>query len=800
MRRPSQFFRYTIAALASCSLLLILSVWLLILGSLPHYEGKAIFSELSAAVTIERDALGSVTISGQNRHDLAGTLGFVHAQERFFEMDLMRRQAAGELAAIFGKAALPLDMEIRQYRMRARAREFLEQLPPDQQAVLQAYRTGVNKGLNALTVRPYPYLLTRTQPVQWVEEDSLLVIFSMFVTLNDPINKRELGLSAMHAALPDALYQFLTAGGGSWDTPLTGNPLEWPPIPSVEDFNLRKKDVPALTNGIEFDESIPGSNNFAVAGNLAVMTNGAALVANDMHLTLRVPNLWFRTRLITLDKHAPKAHPRSDIIGITLPGLPAIVLGSNRHIAWSFTNSYGDFIDWVRVTLDPDDKSRYLGASGWQPIRRYQETIDIRNAPAKEITVHETEWGPIVTRDHDGVPLAMVWTALQPGAINLDLIKLENAHNVDDAAQIAQRAGMPPQNFIVGDKHGNILWTIAGRIPLRSGDFDPRLPADWSNPATGWRGWLSPADYPLISNPESGRLWTANTRTVAIDQLAILGDGGYDLGARSRQIRDSIFAHDRFSASDLLSIQLDHRAILYVRWHALLMETLNHPGNSGLYTQVKNILRNWNGHAAVDSVAYRIVRGFRQEVIKTLLNAYTADVQKRHPSFQLPRLSQIEHAVWRLIEEQPLHMLPQSHDSWDELIFSCMQQVIANLQKQSDDITARTWGEKNAAHIRHPLSQHLPEWIAKWLDMPNDPLPGDMHMPRIQTPNFGASQRSVVAPGNEETGFFDMPGGQSGHPLSPYYGSGHARWVSDKPTPFMPGNSEKILTLAPSAD
>ncbi|SET35925.1 penicillin amidase [Nitrosomonas marina] len=797
MKKALHFFRCAAAALAGCSLLLILCVWLLIYGSLPFYEGKKHFSELSDAVIIERDALGSVTITGHNRYDIAGALGYVHAQERFFEMDLMRRQAAGELADIFGKAALPLDLEIRQYRMRARARKFLEQLPPDQQALLEAYRIGVNNGLNALTVRPYPYLLTRTQPVQWTEEDSLLVIFSMFVILNDPNSRRELALSTMHAELPDTLYRFLTASGGAWDTPLTGNSLDWPPIPSADDFDLRTINTPVQANMIEFDEAIPGSNNFAVAGNLAAKTGGAALVANDMHLTLRVPNLWFRTRLITVENNARTPHSHADVIGITLPGVPAVVIGSNRHIAWSFTNSYGDFIDWVRITFDPEDKSRYDSATGWRSVASYREIIHVRNAPAKEIMVHETEWGPIVARDHDGVPLAMAWTAFQPGGINLDLVKLESARTVDDAAQIARQTGMPPQNFIVGDKHGNILWTIAGRIPKRIGDFDPRLPADWSDPETGWQGWLKPDDYPLIRNPESGRLWTANTRTVDIEQLAILGDGGYDLGARSRQIRDSIFARGHFSAEDLLSIQLDYRALLYVRWHALLMETLNHSENTGLLAQVEDILRNWNGHASVDSVAYRIIRDFRQEAIKTLLRAFTAEIKQRHPAFQLPRLSQIEHAFWQLIEKQPPHLLPQAHDNWNEYLLSCLQRVISRLQQGADDITARTWGEENMAKIRHPLSPHLPAWIAKWLDMPSDPLPGDIHMPRIQTPSFGASQRSVVAPGKEESGYFDMPGGQSGHLLSPYYGSGHTSWVTDKPTPFMPGKAEKTLTLTP---
>jgi len=790
------FIRNFFVLFAGLILLLIASAGLLLYGSLPQYAGESHLSGLGAPVTVERDALGSVTITGRSRIDITRALGFVHAQERFFEMDLMRRQAAGELAAIFGEGALALDMESRQYRMRARARQIFEQLPEDQRHLLAAYRAGVNAGLHALMVRPYPYLLTRTQPVEWFEEDTLLVIFSMFVTLNESSSRRELGLSFLRAKLPDTLFHFLTASGGPWDAPLAGEPFEWPPLPPADDFDLSTRDVPLLAGAQIFEESMPGSNNFAVAGDLAAFTDGAALVANDMHLTLRVPNLWFRTRLITLPDNRHLAQ-QADITGITLPGVPAIVIGSNRHIAWSFTNSYGDFTDWVRITLDPDDRSRYLGASGWQSVQTFSETIHVRNAPAKVISVRETEWGPIVARDHDGAPLAIVWTAFQPGGVNLNLVELEHAQTADEAAVIAQQTGMPAQNFIVGDKQGNILWTIAGRIPLRSGNFDPRLPADWSTPGTGWLGWLNPAEYPLIRNPDSGRLWTANTRTVNADTLPIIGDGGYDLGARSKQIRNNLFAREQFTVDDLFAIQLDHRAIFFMHWHALLLDTLKYSGQTGTSRQLKQVLKNWDGRAAADSVAYRIVRGFRHEVIRAILAALTVDVRQTHPAFQPPRLNQAEHAIWRILEERPAHLLPANYSNWDDFLSHCVTQTMKALQQQPGDITARTWGEDNAAHIRHPLSRHLPKWLAHYLDMPADPLPGDVHMPRIQTPDFGASQRSVVAPGKEEDGYFDMPGGQSGHPLSPYYGSGHASWVSDKPTPFMPGKAEHAFTLVP---
>ncbi|HQU63699.1 MAG TPA: penicillin acylase family protein, partial [Nitrosomonas sp.] len=379
--------------------------------------------------------------------------------------------------------------------------------------------------------------------------------------------------------------------------PLAGEPLEWPPLPPASDFDLSTRDIPLLAGVPMFEESMPGSNNFAVTGALAAFTDGAALVANDMHLTLRVPNLWFRTRLITLPKNQRLAR-QTDITGITLPGVPAMIIGSNRHIAWSFTNSYGDFSDWVRVTFDPDDRSRYLGVSGWQSVQTFPETIHVRNAPAKVITVRETEWGPIAARDHDGAPLAIAWTAFQPGGVNLNLVELEHAQTADEAAVIAQQTGMPAQNFIVGDKQGNILWTIAGRIPLRSDNFDPRLPADWSVPGVGWLGWLNPTEYPLIRNPDSGRLWTANTRTVNADTLPIIGDGGYDLGARSKQIRDNLFALERFTADDLFAIQRDHRALFFMHWHALLLDTLNYSGQTRISRQLEQVLKHWDGRAA----------------------------------------------------------------------------------------------------------------------------------------------------------------------------------------------------------
>lgn len=788
-----RLIRHSLVFLLLLALLLVGAVWLFLRGSMPQYTGEARIPNLTTAVTIERDALGTATIHAQNHHDLIRALGFVHAQERFFEMDLMRRRAAGELAELFGATALPADRIARHYRMRSRVSVLLNQLPRNEYEILNTYQQGVNNGLNALATRPFPYLLTQSHPDDWKIEDSLLVVMAMYFMLNDLSKYREIELSTLKASLPDSVYKFLTANGGKWDAPLQGKPTTWPSLPTANEINLQTLDPELQHHDYQQNGNMPGSNSFAVS---SALTHGGALVANDMHLELKVPSTWFRTRLIYLDsKNRDQTH---DITGVSLPGMPVIVVGSNRHIAWSFTNSYGDFADWARVTLDPHEPARYLSSTGWKPLSTYHETLHVKDAPDEQLIVHETEWGPILAKDYDGTPLALAWTALQPNAINLKFGELGQVSSIDEAIVIAQSSGVPAQNFVVGDKNGNIAWTIAGPIPLRTNNYDPSVPADWSVSNTGWDGWLETSQYPLIINPPSHRIWTANSRIIAHSSPDVIGDGGYDLGARAMQIRDNLNVRDQFTPADMMDIQLDHRALFLARWHQLLETTLNHMQDDTPWRdEIQQVLNDWDGQASTTSVSYRIVRSFRQAVIQRVIEGFATQIRQNNPNFEMPRLNQVENAVWLLIKQKPQHLLSPGYDTWTMLLNDSAEQVAKTMQDQSGGISARNWGEYNTASIRHPLSRLLPNVIAKWLDMPADPLPGDYNMPRIQTPSFGASQRSAVTPGNEEEGYFDMPGGQSGHPLSPYYGSGHTNWVNEEPTPFLPGPAKQVLRLLP---
>jgi penicillin amidase len=771
--------------------------YFLVRASLPQLTGTVARTELRKPVSIERDALGVATIRGESRTDVSYALGYVHAQERFFAMDLMRRATAGELSELVGKATLKMDRQRRAFRMRARAEQLLATLPPEQHAEIAAYRDGVNDGLAALASKPWEYWLLGASPKPWSEADSVLVLDAMFFDLNDSTNARELAFSRMKAALPASVFEFLRTSAGPWDAPLSGATTALPPLPPESDIDLRKLDpkLLKLADAAMAPADVLGSNNFAVGG--ALTTTGAAMVANDMHLRLGVPNIWFRARLQYPDpRHAGTS---VDLTGVTLPGLPSLVAGSNRHIAWGFTNSYGDWLDWVRVSLDPADKNRYRDASGWQPVTQSTETIKVHNAPDEKLEVRETRWGPILADDADGTPLALAWTALQPGGINFELLDLATDETVDEAIETVNRSGMPAQNFVVGDAAGNIGWTIAGRIPRRVGDCDPQLPCDWSRPGTGWNGWLEPGEYPRLKNPQAGRLWTANSRTLDLDSpdYAHVGNGGYDLGARQGQIRDDLRTKQRFAPEDFLAIQLDDRALFLTPWHDRLRDTLAKADSPDL-TEMKKYTDDWNGRADPKSVGYRLARAFRLEVTNSVMNGFAAAVRTKYPDFKFPSFFASEHQIEAILQARPAYLLPPGYADWDDLLRQCAQRVAATLAAQPGGLAARNWGEVTATHIAHPLSAAVP-LLGKLIDMPTEELPGDSNMPRVQGASFGASERFGVQPGHEETSYFHMPGGQSGNPLSPFYGAGHEDWAQGKPTPFLPGETKYKLVLLPDS-
>ena len=762
-------------------------------ASLPQLDGEVMVAGLAAPVKVTRDALGIPSIQGRNRLDVARASGFLHAQDRYFQMDLLRRSAAGELAALLGEAALIKDRQVRIHRFRARARDIIAELPGREKTVLDAYTAGVNAGLTELRVLPFEYLLLRQEPLPWRMEDSILVVYAMYLDLQARQRYLESSRGLMHDVLPDELYTFLSPWGSEWDAPLEGGPLAAPPLPSSESIDLRKQPVAEVVAGVWIEQEpspMIGSNNWAVAGRHTV--HGGALLADDMHLGIRVPNTWYRARFIYLDEHQRERR----ISGVTLPGTPVMVVGSNEQVAWGFTNTGGDWSDLVILEPGPDQDS-YLTPDGAERFQHFQETIGSKDGPDQSLDVRWTRWGPVVDTDHQGRQRVLRWVAHERRGVNMGLLALETADTIEQALQAANRAGIPAQNIMLAGADGRIAWTIAGPIPRRFGHY-ARIPRSWADGHSGWDGWLEPEEYPRIVDPPSGRLWTANARVLSEAWLPKLGDGNYALGARARQIRDALLNGDQFEEQNMLALQLDDQALFLERWRDLLLTVLTpqaleqDPRRRELRTQVEQ----WGGRAAVDSVGFQMVRAFRLFLAEQVFQPLVAPCKVVDEDFQYQRITQYEGPLWRLVQERPEHLLNPRYRDWQTQFLAAVDAMLDYFFKDGSRLAEHTWGKRNTSRIAHPLSRFIPG-AGHWLDMPAVPLPGDKYMPRVQTPSKGASQRMVVSPGREEHGIFHMPVGQSGHPLSPHYGDAHMAWVYGEATPFLPGPMLNSLVLQP---
>ncbi len=790
-------------------------------ASLPELEGTEKLPGLSAKVTIERDALGVPTVRGENRVDVARALGFLHGQDRFFQMDVLRRVSAGELAALFGQRGVVLDRARRIHDFRTRARLTVAALPAADRVLIDAYTAGVNAGLSSLGARPFEYLVLRDSPLPWLAEDSFLVAYSMAIDLQDPTARYEKTLMTLRDVLGYDGLAFFAPLVGPNDAALDGSIAPLPAVPGPKMLDLRQKTArttrrlpggypPGALSGEKADLT-PGSNAFALSGGHTA--TGAGLLANDMHLDHGMPNIWYRAVLTWNDSASAGAATASNgvrrIAGVTLPGLPLIVAGSNGRVAWGLTASLADLADLV-IVESSGGLSNYYAVPGDKAEKFENRTEAIRVKGSADVTLEyqRTIWGPVVGKDDRGRPLALRWVMHEPGAIDLGFRAMEDATDVAGGLASAQSAGMPTINVLVADAAGSIGWTIGGRLPKRVG-YDGRLPVSWAYGDRKWDGLLPPADVPKVvqaktpgdtvaAGATAGRLWSANHRQVGGDDLAKIGDGGYSRPARASQIRDGLKPLEQATPADLLKVQLDDRALFLTPWHELLMQTLSPEVVAGKSARagLRTFAEKWEGRASVDSISYPIAKQFRLAVRARIFQPIFAACLEASPEFDGSRVA-TEAASWAILQAKPLHLLDPQFATWDELLVAAADDTIAFLDKQAITMPQATWGRRNRAEIRHVFSYSMPDWVTGWLRMPADPLPGDVDMPRVQAPRHGASERFVVTPGREEEGIFHMPGGQSGHPLSPYFSAGHSAWVKGEPTPFLPGKTEHTLLLVP---
>jgi penicillin amidase len=249
----------------------------------------------------------------------------------------------------------------------------------------------------------------------------------------------------------------------------------------------------------------------------------------------------------------------------------------------------------------------------------------------------------------------------------------------------------------------------------------------------------------------------------------------------------------------MLAVQLDDRALFLKRWRDLLLRILtpeavvSHPPRQEFR---RLVAETWTGRASVISAGYRLVRAFRLNLRDEVYGWLTASCLQVDPEFDFREIGQFEGPLWQMINQRPAHLLVPHFATWEDALLAVVDSTAARATQDEQPLAAYTWGQRNTTDITHPLSRAVPV-LSRWLDMPARQLPGGSHMPRVQHPRFGASERMVVSPGRESDGIMHMPCGQSGHPLSPYYGAGHDAWAEGRPTPLLAGKAKWVLTLQP---
>lgn len=759
----------TIWLLLALLALTALSVWLTFSLSLPALDGEVNSSSVSAPASLSRDSLGQAVITAENRADALFALGYAHGQDRFFQMDLQRKAAAGELASWFGSAAIPLDKVARFHQFRQRANRLYDTLDKQQQALLQHYTAGVNQALASLTVVPPEYVLTMTKPQPWTEADSILVVYSMYLDLQRTQIELDLTRTGVIKQFDIDMLSFLFSQG-PYQAALDGSRIDSDSttIPSpVPAFRRKHKSEPD-------EDVLPpadiGSNNWAVTGEHT--KTGAAMLANDMHLSLRTPTIWYRTQL-----NYSRDGKAVTLTGVSLPGIPGVVVGTNNAIAWGFTNANLDNVDWIAL---PDD------ANVWQ----VSSPIQLPDGGMEPFAITMSDYGPVKTLE--GKQYALHWVAYEPYAFNMKVTDFDLATNVDDAIGVARTIRLPVQNLMITDSLGNAAWTPGGAVVKRTVATHVAVAPEQVEPS--WQ--QADNQMPVVKNPANGRLWTANARVIGTRDLSQYGDGGYALGARAQQIRDRLLEQDIFDEQDFYRIQLDNEARFLKPWHTLLVDTLSQ--HAYQFSEQLQWLQNWQACACADSVGYTLVRRYRTQVIKSL---FTPVFRELRSNGYRPEtlLRQIEQASWTLLQQQPDAWLPAGSKSWPEFLLNSYRKTERNLFKKYNTANFEDlrWGKVNQLVVQHPIAEQIPE-LADILNTGAIAGFGDSYMPAVQGNNFGASQRLFVQPGHLQHAILTLPGGQSGHFLSDYYRAGFSDYANNKTTPLLPGEIQHTLTFMPA--
>ncbi len=816
---PGRSFGQVIGVLLGSLLVLAIlgaAVWLYSItrSALPQLDGTLQVQGLAASVKVIRDAHGAPTIEAANFPDLFFAQGYVTAQDRLFQMDGMRRFAAGELSEVVGPSMLEHDRQQRILGLRVAARKTVETISAEDRARFEAYARGVNAYIDSHRTRlPLEFRLLHYSPRPWTPEDSMLVASQMVEDLSispDNALTREKILAKLGPELTADLYV-----NSSWhDHPPTAShpSLEQNQGKDADDNDDNDDDDSGPDNSVArqtvapdqsrvalselpFEESHLrlGSNNWVVSG--AHTVSGKPLLSNDMHLGHQMPNLWY------------EAHLRCgsfDVAGVTLPGMPYVVVGHNQRLAWGFTNIGPTIEDAYIETFNSDGK--YLTPDGWKQPERRRELIHIKGQLDAFVDVTLTRHGPIVTELSPGETrkIALRWT-LYDGIRN-PFFEVDSAQNWQEFRHAFSQFDAPAQNVVYADVDGNIGYQATGKIPIRASG-DGSLPENGSDNAHEWTGYIPFEKLPSIFNPPSGILATANSR-ITPDGYPYSISTEWEAPWRSDRIYRVLSSGKKFAPADMLALQTDIFSEADRFFAERFVYAVDHAKNpSARAKSAVDIMRQWDGRMTADSAAPTLAVRTREQLTRLLLEPKLGPAPDNpHPAEAALSWKSYHWAMkpnWleNVVQHQPPRWLPATYPSYDELLTAAVEAVVSG-PNTPPDLNSWKWGLQNPVEIQNPILGRIP-LLQRWTGPGLRSQSGSGYTVKASTRDLGPSERITVDLSNLDGSTLNLVTGEAGNFLSPYYMDQWGAWYEGYtfPWPFSPQAVEQVrthqLTLEP---
>ncbi len=782
---------------------------------LPQLDGSLTVPGISTQVRITRDEHGIPTIEASTLDDLFFAQGYVTAQDRLWQMDIMRRAAAGELSEIIGKDTVKMDREERILGLSVAAEAAERTISVRDRAYFDAYARGVNAFLDSHRDHlSLEFRLMKYTPRPWTVHDSLLVGARMVQDLNHndhpPALTREKVLSKIGPELTADLYV-----NSSWrDRPPTeirridGDPgaksgdededdeeevdpadgngklistlLPRLPLASVVTSRFSAARLAASFTQEETESFRPGSNNWVVSGQHTV--SGKPLLSNDMHLNHQMPNLWFAAHLKTTV--APGAPTGFDVAGVTLPGVPFVIVGHNRRIGWGFTN-VGPTVEDLFVE-DFNAQGQYKTAAGWQDAQHRNEIIHVKNGPDVVFDVTTTRHGPIISDLLPGESrkIALRWT-LQDG-IGMVFFDVDSAQNWNEFQKAFSNFGAPGQNVMYADVDGHIGYHATGRVPIRAAG-DGSLPVSGSDDAHEWKGWIPFDDMPHIFDPPSGIIATANGR-ITPDGYKYSLSTEWEAPWRTDRIYRVLESGKKFAPADMLALQMDVSSTYDHFCSDKFVYAIDHaPGASARAKHAADILRDWDGRMTANSSAPTIETKARQELVRLLLEPKLG--APSGTAFDSGTLSWKSYrwamsSVWmdNVLTKQPPRWLPTGYADYDALLTTAIENIVKQ-PGAPPDLAQWQWGNNYPVEIDHLVLKELP-LIGRFTAPGSHPLSGNGFTVKAVGRDFGPSERITWSFDNFDRSTLNLVTGESGIFLSPYYLDQWRAWYEGSTFPL----------------